>query len=433
MADAPKSVTCNLFQQACELIPGGVTSSARQFLPQIVFREAQGATLTDVDGKRYLDYHLAFGPILLGHNHPAVNARVAAALTSTPLSGAGATELEIELATKIHRHVPCAEKVLLCTSGSEAVSSAVHAARAFTGRPKIIKFRGSYHGTYDSVLCGGLTPTGKAIEARPAWAGMPPGVNENTLTCTYNDLGEVEQALTRHKNQVAAILVEPVGHSLGCALPRLGFLEELRRLATAHGTLLIFDEVITGFRHHLGGYQTICGVTPDLVTFGKAMANGFPMAAICGRAEIMDRFNTRPGGDTYFAGTYHGHPVGCAAALATIEVLEQEPVHAHVFRLGDRLRQGLTEIHQRLATGATVAGIGSVFITYFTEGPVENHTDALRSDAKKFVEYRRRLIERGIFLMPVNLKRGHISYSHTEADIDRMLEVAEDVLKGMFG
>ncbi len=432
MTDPPATANAVLFRQACQLIPGGVTSSARQFHPHLVFREAQGATLTDADGNQYLDFHLAFGPILLGHNQPVVNARVAAALQRAPLSGAGVTELEIELARKIHQHVPCAEKMLLCTSGSEAVSSAVHVARAITGKSKIIKFRGSYHGTYDSVLCDGLDPEGKDGEARPAWAGMLPAVSDATVTCTYNDLDEVEQTFARHRHQVAAILVEPVGHSLGCVLPKPGFLEGLRQLASAHGALLIFDEVITGFRHHLGGYQAICGVTPDLATFGKAMANGFPMAAICGRAEIMDRFSTRPGGDTYFAGTYHGHPVGCAAALATIEVLEREPVHEHLFRLGERLRKGLTEIHYRLATGATVAGYGSIFITYFAEGPIENHRDAQRGDAARFIEYRRQLIERGIFLTPVNLKRGHISYAHTEADIDRMLDVAEGIVTSTF-
>ncbi|HXJ94554.1 MAG TPA: aspartate aminotransferase family protein [Terriglobia bacterium] len=473
MTDQTAHTPTVLGEHACQLIPGGVTSSARQFQPAIIFREAQGAILTDSDGNRYLDYHLAFGPILLGHNHPAVNARVVQALQSAPLSGAGVTELEIELAHKIHQHVPCAEKVLLCTSGSEAVSSAIHVARAVTGRPKIIKFRGSYHGTYDSVLCDGRDPEGNVAQAPgkreeisqslgarasrplfepsledrmagetpalpgalsqfgPAWAGMPPGVTEGTLTCTYNDLDEVERAFARHPEQVAAVLVEPIGHSLGCVLPKPGFLEGLRQLTSAHGAVLIFDEVITGFRHHLGGYQAICGVTPDLATFGKAMANGFPMAAICGRAEIMDRFSARPGGDTYFAGTYHGHPAGCAAALATIEVLEREPVHEHIFRLGDRLRKGLTEIHQRLGTSATVAGFGSIFITYFAEGPIENHRDAPRNDASKFVEYHRRLIERGIFLMPVNLKRGHISYAHTDADIDRMLDATERALLAM--
>jgi glutamate-1-semialdehyde 2,1-aminomutase len=204
-------------------------------------------------------------------------------------------------------------------------------------------------------------------------------------------------------------------------------------LATTYGAVLIFDEVITGFRHHLGGYQAICGVTPDLTTLGKAMANGFPMAALCGKVEIMDRFMTRPGGDTFFAGTFNGNAVGCAAALATMEMLEREPVHRHVFRLGERLRQGLREIHGRLGIRATVAGFGSVFLTYFMEGPIESYADLLRNDAARFVEYRRRLIERGIFKMPMNLKRNHVSYAHTDAHVDRTLEACEDVLKEMSG
>ena len=277
----------------------------------------------------------------------------------------------------------------------------------------------------------GSTP-GKTDPPEPGSAGILPAVLENTLVCTYNCLSDVEQSLTVHRNQVAAIIVEPIAHSMGCVSPQPGFLEGLRELATRHGALLIVDEVITGFRHGLGGYQAICGVRPDLATFGKAIANGFPLAAICGRAEVMDHFNTRPGGDTYFAGTYHGHPLGCAAALATLEVLEREAVHEHVFRLGERLRNGLREIHQRLGTRATVAGFGSIFVTYFAPGPFESYADCLRSDAGRFIDYRERLIARGIFEMPANLKRGHISYSHTEADIDRTLQIAEDVLKEMF-
>ncbi|HEY6290639.1 MAG TPA: glutamate-1-semialdehyde 2,1-aminomutase [Terriglobia bacterium] len=441
-----QSASDALFEQACGLIPGGVTSSARKLFPHLVFREAQGAHLRDADSNSYLDYHGAFGPILLGHNHPAVNRRVAEALERSALSGAGPTELEIELARKIHQHVPCAEKVQLCTSGSEAVFNAVRVARAFTGRPKIIKFQGCYHGTYDSVLVGGIGSWNPACAGvtrserignigrlDPGSGGILPAVLENTLVCTYNSLDEVEQALAAHSNQVAAILVEPIAHNMGCVLPKAGFLPGLRHLTAADGTLLIFDEVITGFRHHLGGYQAMCGVRPDLATLGKAMANGFPVAAVCGRAEIMDHFNTRPGGDTYFAGTFHGHPVGCAAALATLDVLERDPVHEHVFRLGERLRRGLADIHRRLGTGAVVAGFGSVFVTYFAPGPFESYDDCSRSDARKFIEYRQRLIARGIFEMPTNLKRGHISYSHTERDIDHTLQVAEDVVKTMFG
>ena len=433
-----------LFEQACELIPGGVTSSARKLAPHLVFREAQGAYLTDADGNRYLDYHGAFGAILLGHNYPAVNRRVAEALDRSTLSGAGPAELEIEVARKIHQHVPCAEKVQLCNSGSEAVFNAVRVARAFTGRPKIIKFEGCYHGTYDSVLVNvprAPDAATKSQRLQPESAGILPAVVENTLVCTYNSLEEVEQTLGANQNprggpnggQVAAILVEPIAHNMGCVLPKPGFLAGLRDLASTHGALLIFDEVITGVRHHLGGYQSICGVRPDLATFGKAIANGFPLAALCGRAEIMDHFNTRPGGDTYFAGTFHGHPVGCAAALATLEVLERDPVHEHLFRLGERLRRGLAEIHQRLGTGATVAGFGSVFVTYFAPGPFENYGDCLRSDAGRVIDSRQRLIARGIFEMPTNLKRGHISYSHTERDIDHSLGVAAEVLREIYG
>jgi glutamate-1-semialdehyde 2,1-aminomutase len=418
--------------QAREVIPGGVTSSARRMLPTIVFRKGHGAYLEDADGKSYLDFHDAFGAVLLGHNHPAVNSRVAKALEHAPLAGAGVTELELEVASRIHHHVPCAERVLLCLSGSEAVFYAVRVARAFTGRPKILKFQGCYHGTYDSVLINGLSGRDGGGQPEPNSAGILPAVLENTIVCTYNRLDEVERAISTHRGAVAAIIVEPIAHNIGCVMPAPAFLPGLRELATRAGALLIFDEVITGFRHHLGGYQAICGVRPDLATFGKAIANGYPMAAVCGRAEVMERFNTRAGGDTYFAGTFHGHPAGCAAALATLDVLEREPVHAHIFALGEKLRTGLAAVHARLGTGATVAGFGSIFVTYFRRGLAENYTDAIASDVALFLDYRRRLIERGIFLMPSNLKRGHIGYSHTEADIDRFLQSAEGVLDGIY-
>jgi glutamate-1-semialdehyde 2,1-aminomutase len=212
-------------------------------------------------------------------------------------------------------------------------------------------------------------------------------------------------------------------------MPAPGFLEGLRDLARDQGALLIFDEVITGFRHSLGGYQKLCGVTPDLATFAKAMANGFPIAAVCGRGELMDRFNTNPGGDVFFAGTYNGHAVGCAASLATIEVMETENVHARLFELGERMRRGLAEIAARLKLKAIVAGFGSVYVLYFMEGPIRNYTDLMANDADRFIRYRRGLIERGVFEMPLNLKRACVGFSHTEADVDRILHTAEDVLK----
>jgi glutamate-1-semialdehyde 2,1-aminomutase len=433
MADRKRSTEYSdkLFAAAREHTPGGVNSALRATPPNLVIRKAAGAVLTDVDGNEYLDFHAAFGPALLGHNHPAVRRRVIEALENDLLPGVGTTELEIELARKISARVPSAQKVLLCNSGSEATYHALRVARAVTGRMKIIKFQGCYHGFHDYVLRNVTSPADRVGKLDPGSAGMLPEALSNTLVCQFNRLEEVEQALAAHRGEVAAIILEPIAHNVGCLMPKAGFLEGLRELATAHGTVLIFDEVITGFRHHLGGYQAICGVTPDLTTFAKALANGFPIAAVCGRAEIMDHYKTLAGGDTFFSGTFNGNAASCAAALATLEILEREPVHKHLFTLGKRVRKGLTEIHQRLGVRATVAGFGSIFVTYFMERPAETYSDLLANDAEKFVTYRRKLIERGIFKMPTNLKRACLSYAHTEADVDRLLQAAEDVLKEM--
>jgi len=420
-----------LYEQACRVIPGGVNSAVRNLMPPLVIKRAEGAKLWDVDDNEYLDFHGAFGPPLLGHNHPGVRHRVIEALQAGILPGVGATELEIQVARKITQHVPSAERVLLCNTGSEATFHALRVARAVTGRKKIIKFQGCYHGVHDYVLRNVASPADRVGKLDPGSAGILPEALENTLVCEFNHLDQVETTLHQHRGQVAAMIVEPIAHNVGCILPCRGFLEGLRQLCTAHGAILIFDEVITGFRHHLGGYQKICGVTPDLTTLAKAVANGFPLAAVCGKAEIMDHFNTRPGGDTFFGGTFNGNAVGCAAALATLETLERESVHEYLFQLGERVRKGLTEIHERLGIPATVAGFGSIFTTYFMEGPIESYSDLLRNDAGLFVEYRRRLLDHGIFEMPANLKRCHLSFAHTEEHIDRLLEASEEVLKGI--
>jgi glutamate-1-semialdehyde 2,1-aminomutase len=422
-----------LYAKACEVMPGGVNSAHRNFIPHLVIRETRGATIVDVDGNEYLDYQAAFGPPILGHNHSEVNRCVAESLSGALLPGAGTTELEIAVAEKLCKLIPSAEKALLCSTGSEATYHALRVSRAVTGRKKIIKFQGCYHGFHDSVLCNIISPAEKVGKLDPGSAGILAGTLDQTLVCKFNDLDDVEKAMQAHPSDVAAIILEPIAHNIGCVLPKPGFLEGLRKICSQHGTVLIFDEVITGFRHGLGGYQAICGVTPDLTTLGKAIANGFPMAAICGKAELMDHFKTRAGGDTFFAGTFNGNAASCAAALATIEIIERNPVHQHIFRLGDRLRAGLSEIHQRRGIRASVAGFGSVFLTYFMEGPIESYSDLLRNDQARFIEYRRGLFERGIFKLPVNLKRNHISYAHTEADIDRTLEACDDVLKEMFG
>src|SRR5699024_3687150 len=217
--------------------------------------------------------------------------------------------------------------------------------------------------------------------------------------------------------------------NIGCILPEEGFLQGLRDLCDKHGALLIFDEVITGFRHDLGGYQNVSGVTPDLTTMGKAMANGFPMAAVAGKEKYMKRYNTNSGGDVWFAGTFNGHAIGTSAAMATMEVMEKEPVHKHIFELGDRMRSGIREIHERLGIEAYVAGFGSVWTTYFMDFEPKNYTDLMKNDAEMYVAFRKKLIERGFFKMPMNIKRNHISYSHTKEDIDNTLQAIEDVLK----
>ncbi|HEY2931870.1 MAG TPA: aspartate aminotransferase family protein [Acidobacteriota bacterium] len=420
------------FERACEVIAGGVNTSLRRFLPNLVFTQAQGAILTDANGTSYIDYHSAFGPILLGHNFEAVNRRVLESMQRIDLVGAGTIEPEIELAAKICKHVPCAERVLFCNSGSEATYQAIRLARSVTGRKKLIKFQGCYHGWHDAVALNVITPFNRLGRHDPLSAGSLPETLAQTIVCSFQSLDQVESAILANRGEIAALILEPVPHNIGCIVPKTEFLEDLRQITHDHGIILIFDEVITGFRHGLGGYQKICGVTPDLTTLGKSMANGFPMAAVCGKRGLMEHFNTHPDGNVFFAGTYNGHAAGCAAALATIEVLENDSTYEHLFKLGERMRQGLADIIQRLAIKATVAGFRSVFLVYFMEGPIENYLDLTRNDAEAFISFRRRLIDRGIFKLPINLKRNHISLSHTSADVEQTLEACEDVLRSMF-
>lgn len=420
-----------IFEEACRVIPGGVNTSLRRFEPKLALTRGEGAVITDADGKEYIDYHAAFGPTVLGHNHPVVNARVKETLDQLDLFGAGTTELEIELARRICGHVPSAEKVLFTNSGSEATYSALRLARAATGRRKIIKFQGCYHGWHDSVLTNVISAPEKIGSPDPISAGSLPEVLANTVVCTFNDLDSVETAFRANPGEIAAIILECIPHNIGCVMPEHGFLAGLREITKRHGAILIFDEVITGFRHGLGGYQKVAGVTPDLTTLGKSMANGYPIAAIAGRAELMDQYNTNPGGKVFFAGTYNAHPLSTAAALATLDVLEAPGAYARLFGLGERMRGGLKEIVERRGLKAEVAGFGSVFVTYFMEGPIQSYTDLLRNDADKFVAYRRALVNRGFFKLPMNIKRACVSLSHTEKQVDATLEACEDVLKKM--
>lgn len=418
-----------IFERARQVIPGGVSSSNRLIEPNLVFTRAEGAYIYDADGKQYLDYHAAFGPPVLGHCHPEIAARVTQAMATCDLVGIGANESEMQLAEKIVQHVPCADRVMFTNSGSEATYYALRVARAATKRTRIIKFQGCYHGWHDAVLMNVITPADRVGQKHPLSTGMHPDVVDDTLVLPFNDVESLSQTFADCGEEIAGVILEPIPHNIGCVIPRPEFLQALRDLTTQHGAVLIFDEVITGFRHGLGGYQAVCGVTPDLTTLGKAIANGYPLAALCGRADLMDLCAS--GGGVFIAGTYNAHPVNVAAALATVEILERPGTYDHLFNLGERMRQGLREISTRLGIETTVLGYGSVFLLLFMDGAVVNYDDLLRNDAARFIRYRRAMIERGIYELPVNLKRNHISLAHTTADIDRTLETAEAVLKSV--
>jgi glutamate-1-semialdehyde 2,1-aminomutase len=418
-----------IYEESEKYTPGGVHTSIRNVEPRLAFTKSEGAYIYDADGKKYIDYQAAFGPCVLGHNHPYVNERVIKELGRTDLYGVGCTDLEVELSRKICAHVPSSEQVLFCNSGSEATYHAIRLSRAVTGRKKLIKFQGCYHGWHDYVARNMLSSWDMIGKRDPGSAGMLDEAIDNTLVCDFNDLDDVERTFRENKGQVAALIIEPIPHNIGCIMPQPGFLQGLREFCDANGTLLIFDEVITGFRHDIGGFQKVSGITPDLTTMGKAMANGFPMAAVAGKKQYMSRFNTQPGGDVWFAGTFNGHAVGTAASIATIELMEKEPVHEHIFRLGEKMRSGIRGIHNRLGIDAIVAGFGSVWTTYFMDFEPQNYTDLQHNNAEIFIEYRRKLIEKGVYKMPMNIKRNHISYSHTDLEIDTTLEIIETVLK----
>jgi glutamate-1-semialdehyde 2,1-aminomutase len=413
----------SLADRARRVIPGGVNSGNRwgDGLDDIIVAGAGGATFVDSAGRNYVDYHLAGGPILLGHCRADVDEAAAKTADRIDLVGVARTELEVRLAEAIVELVPAAEQVLLTNSGSEATYHAIRLARAATGRRLLVKFEGCYHGWHDSVAVS-LTPTELQLgKPDPLSAGAIREVLDLTIVLPFNDLNAVAEAFAVHGGDIAAVIVEPIAHNVGALLPVDGFLAELRRHCDRHGSILIFDEVITGFRHDIGGFQRICHVTPDLATFGKALANGYPIGALAGRQVLMELFSTCPQGTVFFAGTYNGHPGAVAAALRVLDVLSREPVHEHLFRLGALARAGLHEMWEEAAIPAVVMGFGSVFVTYFMDGLATTYRDLLRNDARLFCGYRRQLLDDGVFEFPRNLKRNHLSYAHTETDVEQLI------------
>jgi glutamate-1-semialdehyde 2,1-aminomutase len=429
----PTSSSDALLSVAAEVIPGGVNTCRRRSEPKLCVRRGAGAYIEDVDGRRFLDFHAAYGAILLGHSHPAVVQRVAGAIRERVLFGVGVTESEVALAAKIVEHVPSADQVVVCNSGSEATYHAIRLARGATGRERIVKFQGCYNGFHDYVLRNVLSPPELVMRRDPQSKGMLEAAIDATSVCRFNDLDDVERVTSAHPEQIAAIVVEPIAHNSPGLVPRAGFLEGLRTICDREGIVLIFDEVITGFRHHIGGYQAIAGVTPDLTTLGKAIANGFPLAAVAGRRHLMERFTSNPAGDVHFGGTYNGNAAAVEAGLATIEQLEDGTVHKHVFELGARMREGLQRVADDAGVPAIVGGFGSLFVLCFMEGPLETYEDVLRNDSELFLRYRRELIRRGVFEMPENLGRSHITAAHTAEDVDHALEVAGAALDAALG
>lgn len=417
-----------LFARASKVTPGGVNTARRKISPPLCISRANGAYIEDLDGNVYLDYHAAYGGIFLGHCWPAVTDAVNRASATMVLAGVGVTQTEVELAEKIVEHLPSAEQVVFCNSGSEATYHALRLARAVTNRRLILKFQGLYHGFHDYALRNVMSTPERIGTRDPHSAGMLPEAIDATLVCRYNDLDDVRQAFAAHQGQIACVIVEPIAHNSPSILPDDGFLEGLRQICDDAGALLVFDEVITGIRHHLGGYQAIAGINADLTCLAKALGNGYPIAAVAGRAELLERFNTTATGDVTFAGTYNGGNVPAAAALATIETIEREPVHEHVYALGERMRSGLRQLSESYGIATVVSGYGSLYVMLFMDGELRSYDDVQRNDHELFVAYRRQLVRRGVFEMPENIGRNHISYSHTEADVDRTLELAHEAL-----
>lgn len=421
-------------------IPGGVVSVNRAVRPEIVFVKGQGAYIWDADGNKYIDYHAAFAPHFLGHNDQYVNEAVISALRqSASLYGSGTTELEGQLAELICRHVPAIEAVQFLNSGSEATYQAIRLARAVTGRDHVIVMQGGYNGWHDDVSCNLMTPldvVGQRVspgEYRyiPISAGIPREHQKLVHPINFNDLGSVD--FVCQKYSVAALITEPILQNIGIIKPESGYLEGLRRLADRYGFVLILDEVKTGFRHGLGGYAKIADVTPDLVVLGKAMANGYPIAALGGRKELMKWFvHPDPSKRVLLAGTYNAHPIPTAAAIATIERLfmNDGEVYRHVELLGEEMQEGLEGTLRSLGLEAVVARQGSAFCIYFMDHcPKDWHDLAVHHDFRFDEDLRRKLIDLHIYFFPLATKQCSISFAHTREDIQATLEQVKCALE----
>lgn len=403
-----------LFERAKKRIPGGVNSPVRAFgsvgrTPRFI-RSAKGDRITDVDGNEMIDYVCSWGPGILGHAHPQVIAKVKEACEAGLTYGAP-TEREVELAELIGELIPSMEVSRLVSSGTEAVMSAIRTARGYTGRNKIIKFKGCYHGHSDGLLV--QAGSAALTTSVPDSAGVPADYTRQTLVASYNDSASVEALFEANRDDIAAVIVEPVAANMGVVLPGKGFLEFLREITERYGALLIFDEVITGFRLGLGGAQEYFGVTPDLTTLGKIVGGGMPMGAYGGRREIMNMVS--PVGPVYQAGTLSGNPVATAAGLETLRILQKDP--AIYDRISEKAQWLAAAVRESAQGKATVNQIGSLLSVFFTSRPVADYEAAVSSDTARYADYFGFLLESGIYVAPAQFEAMFISDAHTEEDI----------------
>ncbi len=417
-----------LFKKAQQLIPGGVNSPVRAFRAvggePVFMARGEGSHLRSVDGDDYLDYVMSWGPLILGHGHPEVMELLSEVLKTGTSFGA-ATAAEVELAARIHEAFPSIERVRLVNSGTEATLSALRVARAATGRDKILKFEGCYHGHADSLLV--KAGSGVATLGLPDSPGVPRALAALTITAPYNDSAYLEQVFRKHGDQLAAAIVEPVAGNMGCVPPLPGFLESLRTLTAKYGAALIFDEVMTGFRVAYGGAQELYGVVPDLTTLGKIIGGGLPVGAYGGRAELMDL--VAPAGPVYQAGTLSGNPLAVAAGLKTLEVIRRPGFYERLEALSARLAEGLAAEAKRVGAPLTMNRVGSMLTAFFTPSPVIDYSTAKRSDAQAFARFFRALLERGVYFPPSQFEALFVSSAHSEQDIETTIERAGAALE----
>ena len=421
--------TLRALERALQVMPGGVASVNRLQSSPLYFHRAQGAELWDVDGRRYIDYNCAFGATIVGHANEKIADRVASAASQIGLIGLGGTDLEVELAEKLVNVIPSAEQIAFCNSGSEATYHALRLARAATGRRKIIKFQGAYHGWHDAVAMNVGSTRERVDQTDPLSNGMHPMIVEDTIIARYNDGQMLEEIFSNQGGQIAAVIIETILHNVGSLPATKSFLEHLKNLCERHGTVLIFDEVICGFRHALGGYQEIVGVTPHLSAFGKAMGNGYPIAALVGQSNLMEHFRSKPQGDVFLAGTYNGHPVMAAAALATIEELEKPGAYEKLYSLGARYREDLDKLISKYDLKAQSAGYGSVWLLEFFQGEKSTYTDLLTNDADTDTEFRSRMMKAGHITSTNPLKRWNVTLAHDDTHRNETMAAADNVLQ----